>query len=137
LLSKAEANLLRMICELCATDKDQICLRCAELCWKCRFAGELGKAELNAADAQHHQQQGLLRAYALTASTQAPSYQQGGSSALLSGRSSNSSRGSAATQISYNPVRIVGMSATLPNAEEVRREAGFSVAGGSAGNLFL
>jgi hypothetical protein len=94
---------------------------CDLLCWICRFAGELSRAELDAADAQHHQQQGLLRAYALTAITQAPSNQQGASNALLTGRSSNSSTSSAGSHVFYNPVRIVGMSATLPNAEEVRR----------------
>lgn len=79
----------------------------------CRFAGELAKAQINAVVAQHQQQQGLLHAFGLDPDEATmPSYQQGSTF-----RSTRTSPG--ASQPGHNPIRIVGMSATLPNAEEV------------------
>lgn len=94
-----------------------MCFVCHSAHWTWyRYAGELAKEQLDAAEADHRQQQGLLNAYALEAGpSMASSRQQGGSNGSSNG---GSSRGSA-TQPMHNPVRIVGMSATLPNAEEV------------------
>jgi len=79
-----------------------------------RFAGEVSKAQLEAAVAQHRQQQGLLDAYALSPDPTAPG------NARQSGSGNGSGRGTCSSQSAYNPLRIVGMSATLPNIEQVR-----------------
>jgi hypothetical protein len=77
-----------------------------------RYAAELAKLQMEADDAEHRCQQGLLHLYALDATTQGPSNQPFGSSNGTNGSSYSS-------QLGCNPIRIVGMSATLPNAEEV------------------
>lgn len=81
----------------------------------------MAKAQHATAAAEHLKQQDLLHAYGLEpggSSLLSSHQQQGGSH-----NSSHSMRGtgmSASSQVGgCNPVRIVGMSATLPNAEEV------------------
>lgn len=79
-----------------------------------RYAGEQSKAQLEAAVVQHRQQQGLLDACALSPDTTAPSKQR------QSGSGNGSGRATCSSQSAYNPIRIVGMSATLPNIQQVR-----------------
>lgn len=77
---------------------------------------------MDADDAEYRRQQNMLNAYALDPGTmEHPGSYQQQTAADGSDEGSSSFRSSLAGSLPpfHNPLRIVGMSATLPNAEEV------------------